>query len=104
MKGLSKLLAPVLVLGLAGCAGGAAYVVDTSPPAPRSEVVVYRPGHVWVNGYWSRQGSHWHWNDGHYIRERPGYVYRQPRWENRGRGYVYVQGEWRPRGRVYGRR
>ena len=104
MKRLSKLLAPVLALGMFGACAGEAYIVDTSPPAARAEVTVYRPGHVWVGGHWNRQGSHWHWNNGYYIRERPNYVYSQPRWERRGRGYVYVQGEWRARGRVYTRR
>ena len=105
MKRLSKLLAPVLALGFASaCAGEAAYVVETSPPARRSEVVVYRPGHVWVEGTWVRRGDSWHWNNGYYVRERPNHVYVQPRWERRGRGYVYIQGEWRARGRVYGRR
>lgn len=102
MKRLSKLLAPVLALGFASaCAGEGAYVVETSPPPARYETVVYRPGHVWVQGHWTRRGSHWHWNNGYYVRERPNYVYSQPRWERRGRGYVYIQGEWRPRGRVY---
>ena len=103
MKALSKLLAPVLALGIAACAGEA-YVVETAPPPPRSEVTVYRPGHVYVQGHWVRRGSSWHWNNGYYVRERPNYVYVQPRWERRGNRYVYFQGEWRPRGRVYGRR
>jgi len=103
MKRLSKLLAPVLALGIAACAGEA-YIVDDSPPPARYESVSYRPGHVWVQGHYTRRGSHWQWNNGHYVRERPNYVYSQPRWERRGRGYVYVQGEWRPRGRVYSNR
>ena len=97
MKRLSIFLPALFALGCAG----EAYVVETSPPPPRSEVVVYRPGYVWVSGTWSRHGGHWAWRDGHYVRERPNYVYVQPRWERRGNGYVYLQGTWRPRGRVY---
>jgi hypothetical protein len=104
MKRLSILLAPLLALGFAGCTGSASYVVETSPPPPRAEVVVYRPGHVWVHGHWVRDGSYWQWRDGYHVRERPNYVYAQPRWERRGRGYVYIQGEWRPRGKVVVRR
>ncbi|MBA3502678.1 MAG: hypothetical protein M4D80_30310 [Myxococcota bacterium] len=103
MKRLSKLLAPVLVLGFAACAGEA-YVVESSPPPMRSETVVYRPGHVFVQGHWTRRGSDWRWNNGYYIRERQNHVYLQPRWERRGNRYVYFQGEWRARGRVYGLR
>ena len=104
MKRLTKIFAPLLVAGaLTGCAGEA-YVVESGPPAPRYETVVYRPGHVWVQGHWVREGRNWYWRDGYYVRERPNYVYVQPRWERRGRGYVYVRGDWRPRGRVYVRR
>ena len=109
MKRLSKFLAPVLALGagltvaapLTGCAGETAYVVESGPPPPRHEVVVYRPGYTYVQGHWIRDDGRWYWRNGYYVRERPNYVYVQPRWERRGRGYVYIQGEWRPRGRVY---
>jgi len=100
MKRLSKLLAAVLGVGCAvipACAGEAAYVV---PPPPRSEVVAYRPGQVWVQGHWVRGGAAWYWREGHYVRERPRYVLVQPRWERRGRDYVYIEGAWHPRGRV----
>src|SRR5947207_918461 len=112
MKRLSKFLAPVLALGAAlavapavtGCAGTATYTVETTPPPPRSEIVVYRSGYTWVHGYWVRDGHQWAWREGYYIRDRPNYVYTQPRWERRGRGYVYIRGEWRPRGTVVVRR
>jgi hypothetical protein len=102
-----ELLAPLLAAGVAfaplpmtaGCAGEA-YLVDTAPPAPRAEVITYRPGYVWVNGHWNRRGGHWHWRDGYYVRERPDMVYIQPRWERRTRGWVYIDGGWRARGRV----
>jgi len=110
MKRLHKFLAPVLAVGAAlavapatGCAGEA-YVVETAPPPPRSEVVHYRPGYFWVNGYWERVGRYWRWQGGYYVRERPNYVYVQPRWERRGNTYVYIRGEWRPRAKVIVRR
>ena len=102
MNRLTKIIAGLIFVG--ACAGEASYVVETSPPPPRHEVVVYRPGHVWVQGHWIRDGRHWQWREGYYVRERPNYVYVQPRWERRNRGYVYIQGEWRPRGRVHVRR
>ena len=111
MKRLSMFLAPLLAVGagfaaapMTGCAGEGTYIIESGPPPPREEVVVYRPGHVWVHGHWTRVGRHWQWQRGYYVRERPNYVYVQPRWERRGRGYVYIRGEWRPRGRTYVRR
>jgi hypothetical protein len=102
MKRLSKILVFAIALGTAGaCAGEGTYVIESGPPAPREEVVVYRPGQVWVHGHWQRDRGRWEWRNGYYVRDRPNHVYVQPRWERRGRGYVYVKGEWRPRGRVY---
>jgi hypothetical protein len=105
MKTLPKLLALVIAASAAplavttGCAGEA-YVVETSPPPVRAEVVTYRPGYVWVQGHWNRTGGEWRWRNGYYIRERPNHVYIQPRWERRPRGWVYIDGGWRARGRV----
>jgi hypothetical protein len=111
MKRLHKFLAPVLAVGAAfavapattGCASEA-YLVETSPPPARAEVVYYRPGHVYVQGHWVRSGGDWRWRNGYYVRERPNYVFMQPRWERRGRSYVYIEGGWQPRGRVVVRR
>ena len=86
--------APIL-----GCAGEA-YVVETAPPAPRSEVAVYRSGHVWVSGHWVRRSGDWRWRPGYYVRERPDMVYVHGRWDRRGRSYVWVDGSWRPRASV----
>lgn len=91
----------LLVAALSGCYGGGAYIVETpAPPSPRAEVVVYRPGFIWVGGHWARRGSHWRWSEGHYVRERPNHVYVQGRWERRGRNYVWIDGRWHARGRV----
>ena len=105
MRRISRYLAP-LALALAtasGCAGQA-YVVDDSPPPPREEVMVYRPGFVWVHGNWARRGHRWDWRAGHYERDRPGYVYMHGRWDHRGRNYVWVNGGWRARSGVVVRR
>jgi len=107
MTALRNMLTALLVAGAAvpalpamtGCAAEAAYVVD-APPAPREEVVVYRPGFVWVHGHWTRPGSTWVWRGGTYERERPGMTYVEGRWERRGRGHVWVDGGWRARGTV----
>ena len=82
-----------------GCAGSSVAVVEAVPPH-REEVVVYKPGHIWVHGHWARDGRRWVWREGRYERERPSHVYLQGHWEKRGRTYVWVEGSWKPRGRV----
>lgn len=107
MKSLSKILVALLVSGTAftvmpamtGCYGvEGALIIDNLPPPPRAEVVVYRPGYVWVNGHWAYPGDRWVWQAGYYVRERPSAVYVEGRWERRGRGHVWVEGGWRTRG------
>lgn len=109
MKKLQKSLAALLVAGAAlttipamtGCfASEGAYVVEDSPPPPREEVVVSRPGFVWIQGRWTHPGNRWAWQGGYYERERPNSVYVAGRWERRGRGHVWVNGGWQARGRV----
>jgi WXXGXW repeat (2 copies) len=109
MKPLRNILATLLLAGttlatvpaMIGCyATGSAYVVEETPPPPRHEVVVFRPGFVWVHGHWTRPGRNWVWRSGYYERERANAVYVEGRWERRGRGHVWVDGGWRARGRV----
>ena len=108
MKSLRDMLAALLVAGaamtvpaMAGCyATGDAYVVDEAPPPVREEVVVARPGFIWIHGHWTRPGGHWAWRGGYYERERPNQVYVEGRWERRGRGHVWVDGGWRARAHV----
>jgi hypothetical protein len=105
-----KLLACLLAAGsalsvvpaLTGCAGEASYVVETevTPPPPRREVTVYRPGYVWIEGHWVRRGHDWRWRPGYYERERHDMVYVNGHWERRGRAYVWIEGRWRPRASV----
>ncbi len=109
MRRLQKALSALLVAGaalttmpaLTGCYGTSeAYIVDDTPPPPRDEVVVYRPGFFWVHGHWFRNGPRWAWRSGYYERMRPNQIYVEGRWERRGRGHVWVDGGWRSRGRV----
>ncbi len=108
---LRKFLAPLFGLTTAlaalpavGCYGTATvhtsgYYVEDIPP-PREEVVVYRPGYLWVHGRWVSNGDRWAWRGGYYERERPNYIYAQGYWERRGRNHVWVDGGWRANGRV----
>ena len=108
MKALRDMLAALLVAGAAltapamtGCyASGGAYLVEDEPPPVREEVVVSRPGFIWIHGHWDRPGGHWAWRSGYYERERPEQVYVEGRWERRGNGHVWVGGGWRARGNV----
>ncbi len=95
------LLAPLaFVLGLGACAGTASYTVEAPPPRNRVEVVVERPGFVWVDGHWAQPDGRWVWRSGYYERERPGHVFVRGRYERRGHQHVYVNGQWREHGMV----
>jgi hypothetical protein len=106
----------ILLLGLVGlgaCAvevGGPAeelsyyeasgdVVYAPEPPPPRTEVIVGvapTPNHVWVSGYWVRQGHNWTWVNGRWVvRPRPGVMWVPGHWERRSRGHVWVSGYWR---------
>lgn len=108
MKPIRDILAALVVTGAAltapvmtGCyASEDAYVTDDAPPPPREEVVVSRPGYVWIHGHWNHNGGRWAWQGGSYERERANQVYVEGRWERRGRGQVWVDGGWRARGGV----
>lgn len=109
MKPLRNMLAALLIgsaaltvmPALPGCyATEGALVVEGTLPPPRAEVVVSRPGFVWVHGRWQYTGDHWLWRPGHYERERSNQVYVEGRWERRGRGHVWIEGGWRSRNPV----
>ena len=100
MKSLRKMLAAFVVAGsvvaalpaMSGCyATGGAYLVEDAPPPVREEVVVARPGYVWIHGHWTHPGRSWVWRSGYYA---PG------QWQRRGRGHVWVDGGWRARAHV----
>jgi len=108
MRPLRNIFASILVAGatlatvpaMTGCAAEGAYVIEDAPPPAREEVVVYKPGYVWVHGRWTHPGRRWAWQSGHYVRERPAQVYVEGRWERRGSGHVWVDGRWRSRSGV----
>lgn len=94
--------AAVFALGMAapGCAGsgyGGAYVVASTPPAPRYIEAPYRPGYTYIQGRWDHRDRGWVWRDGYYVRERPGFVYIQGRWHNDGRNWRWYDGRWNRR-------
>ncbi|MDX2088548.1 MAG: hypothetical protein SFX73_11900 [Kofleriaceae bacterium] len=74
--------------------------IEEEPPPPRVIVTDVRPGFVFIQGRWHRQGNRWVWREGRWERERPGSVWENGRWERRGRGHVWVEGRWRGGGRV----
>jgi len=100
MRLTSLLLASALAVGgaavpLVGCTGEGTLVVEDAPPAPREEVVVTRPGFVFVHGHWNREGGRWVWVGGRYERERVGKTFIQGHWERRGHQHVWIEGGWR---------
>ncbi len=74
---------------------GPPYVSSTSPPPPREEIVVAKPGYIWVNGHWDRGFDTWHWRPGYYERIRVGQRFVNGHWERTGNVNVYVEGAWR---------
>jgi hypothetical protein len=109
MKPFPHALASLLVAGAAlatvpamtGCfAAEGVYVVEDAPPPPREEVVITKPGYVWVHGRWTHPGRHWSWQGGHYEAARPEQTYVDGRWERRDGGHVWVAGTWHARSSV----
>lgn len=98
LVGLLATVGSACIVRARGHVGGPVVVVEEEPPPPRTVVVTTRPGYIWIDGRWDRQGSRWVWVNGYYERERAGYVWAPGRWERRGRGHVYVQGSWRAGG------
>ena len=74
--------------------------VDEEPPPPRVVTFETRPGFVWIEGRWYRQGGRWEWRDGYYERERANTVFIQGHWENNGRRHRWVEGRWEAHGAV----
>jgi len=98
-------LAAVLGSGMAvmpACmATGSAYIVEDDPPAPQEEVVVTRPGYIYVHGNWRHDRGRWEWNGGHYEQARTNQRYVEGRWQRRSNHqHVWVQGGWRTEGGV----
>lgn len=70
--------------------------VGFPPPPLRVEpVVVARPGHVWIPGYWRWNGVDRHlWVAGYWTYARPGYRYVPARWVNSGPAWRFHAGYW----------
>jgi hypothetical protein len=88
----------IAVLLSIGCYASADYGAYDAPPPPREEIVVARPGFVFVHGHWWRDNGSWRWREGTYVRERPGSVWVEGRWDHRGGHRVWVEGYWRHHG------
>lgn len=74
--------------------------VDEEPPPPRVVQYDSRPGFIYIEGRWTRNGRNWVWRDGYYERERAGYAWEPGRWDRRGNRHVWVEGNWRAGGNV----
>lgn len=71
--------------------------VGEAPPAPRVEVVPAAPslGHVWVGGYWARDGSAWTWVPGvHVVRPAHRNHWEPGHWVVRGNRWLWIPGRW----------
>ncbi len=81
---------------MAGCVGETSgYVAYDDPPPPQNEVVVERPGQVFVHGNYVNDSGHWRWHAGHYEARRANQVYVDGRWERHGNQRVWINGGWR---------
>src|SRR2546429_7564974 len=72
-------------------------IVTTAPPSPRTEVIGVAPSarHVWVKGYWMRQGDRWVWIPGHWeVRPRATAVWVEGHWDKTSRGLEWTPGHW----------
>ena len=98
MKALLR--AALCAAALAGCVshqGSAAYYVEQQPPHPRGHAGESRPGYVWIEGNWMRDGGQWDWVQGRWEAEQPGYVWVQGRWQREGQGWRWRPGRWEAR-------
>src|SRR4051812_47500987 len=76
---------------------GEVVVVQTAPPAPRTEVigVAPSPGHVWIQGYWAYRHGRYVWVPGHYeLRPRTTATWVPGHWNHTYRGWVWTAGHW----------
>jgi len=94
---LGSLLVTATVLGTVG---GCVVEARGHVAPPRAVVVERRPGYVFVQGHWVREGGRWVWFEGHWELERRGYVWFPGHWERRGNRHFWIEGEWRASGPV----
>lgn len=72
-------------------------IAPEAPPPPRQERRMPRPSrnHVWIAGFWDRQGDRWDWAPGRW--EQPaqrGSRWIKPQYQREGRAYRYEPGHW----------
>ncbi len=72
-------------------------IAPEAPPRPRWERRTPQPSrnHVWIQGYWDRQGSEWAWAPGRW--EEPsqrGSRWIRPQYRREGGAYRYEPGRW----------
>jgi len=71
-------------------------VVDSPPPAPRTEAPPAPPsaGVVWVPGYWGWNNGQYDWVAGHWETARSGYAWVPHRWELVNGRWQLMGGTW----------
>jgi hypothetical protein len=111
MKPLNTAVAAGLLMGALATPALArvdvSVVIGVPPPVPMVEVVpAYRPGYVWVPGYWAWHRDRHIWIRGQWVVERVGHVWVPDRWVQSGGRWHLHRGYWerpkRGRGHAYG--
>jgi hypothetical protein len=72
-------------------------IAPEPPPRPRVERITVRPSrrHVWIRGYWDRQGDQWIWASGRWEEpNHPGSRWIRPQYRHEGGAYRYEPGRW----------
>jgi hypothetical protein len=72
-------------------------IAPDAPPRPRFERRMPRPGpnHLWIAGYWDRQGDQWAWSNGRWEEpNRRGARWVRPVYRREYGAYRYVPGRW----------
>ncbi|HVV83933.1 MAG TPA: YXWGXW repeat-containing protein [Kofleriaceae bacterium] len=96
---LAVSLASSAATGACVVRGHAMYTVDFAPPPPRAvDVVVPRPGFVWIDGFWQYRDGGWRWRAGYWVRERPGQIWIPGAWEPSGPRWHWREGRWERHG------
>ncbi len=72
-------------------------IAPDAPPPLRREIRSPRPdrSHVWIQGYWDRQGDRWAWSAGRWERpDQRGASWVRPRYRREEGAYRYEPGHW----------
>ncbi len=100
---MAAALAGLLLTATPACVirgrGEVTYYVDEDPPEPQREVVQVRPGFIWIQGYWFRDGKRWVWIDGHFVGERADADWVPGVWVRSGGRWRWNPGRWAARQR-----